>query len=149
MTDSSKTLIAALLDRSGSMSTSVDATALTFTHLFSTRGIALVNETNDAQSGGVVLTLTGMRTRFGHNNEHEIDSVYYARVSPAATGAQVYIVGKAVLDGSVPCTADQALPDKCTDVKVVPNLANVVNGDQEATVIHGVLTELGLQQTQS
>ena len=96
-----------------------------------------------------MLTLTGMRTRFGHNNEHEIDSVYYARVSPAATGAQVYIVGKAVLDGSVPCTADQALPDKCTDVKVVPNLANVVNGDQEATVIHGVLTELGLQQTQS
>ena len=65
------------------------------------------------------------------------------------TRALVYIVGKAVLDGSVPCTADQALPDKCTDVKVVPNLANVVNGDQEATVIHGVLTELGLQQTQS
>ena len=96
-----------------------------------------------------MLTLSGKRANFGRGNQHEIDSVYYARVSPAATGAQVYIVGKAVLDGAVPCTADLNIPDSCKDLKVVPNLASVVNGDQEAAVIHGVLTELGLQHLQS
>ena len=127
---------------------STDSAALAITKLFSTRGYALADRSGDGPRGGIWLTMTGKRANFGHLSDHEIASVFYARISPTASGTVVSLIGKATLDGAIPCTNDKYLPGQCTKVKVIPELANMMTGNEEASVIHGVLTELGMHSAE-
>jgi hypothetical protein len=142
-TSSSKYLVAA--QSTATVATPVDATALEVVRLFATRDASMVDRQPGGTPGSVVIKLTKKR---GHLGQHTIDSVYYARVDPTATGSKLSILGKAAIDGNEPCTTEVDFQVPCTNVSIESTLSDSVTGYEEAQVIHGVLSELSLATTQ-
>ncbi len=126
----------------------VGAASEQLVRLFAARSISLVEEKPVAPDGARRLRLIGDRRyaggEAGYGERHAIDSVYYARVEPTATGASVQIVGKPAVDGVEACTADPGFALPCSTVRVPVALAYAVDGYQEAQVIHNLLVELAL-----
>lgn len=125
----------------------VDATTLEVVRLFSTRGIVVVDRQPSRPAGSVLVKLVGLRGQLGRRNEaHAIGSVYYARIEPISSGSKLTLVGAPMIDGAVPCTAGSpgAANGECPEVSIESHLADWVNGQEEAAMIHGVLAELAL-----
>ena len=77
--------------------------------------------------------------------------MYYARIEPVGGGSKVALVGEPMIDGAVPCTpatSNRPAAD-CPDVSIESHLADGVSGQEEAAMIHSVLSELELDATQA
>jgi hypothetical protein len=136
------------LDRSSTtFPGSVDATSQEIVHLFSTRGITMFDRRPSGTLGGIVIRLAGNQHRVGRGTDaYSVSSVYYARIDPAGTGSKVTLVGKAMVDGQLPCTpaTSDGSPYQCPEVSIDSDLSDAVTGQQEASVIYSVLQELSL-----
>jgi hypothetical protein len=122
-------------------------TATEVTRLLASRGYALV----DSQPDGA-----GLRLAFKGNREQvttstndivtstQFGSAFYAWITPTATGqAEVALEGGPIVNGEETCPR-QGRTLVCRSV-LNNGVAGHVSGGAEAEVIHGVLTELGLE----
>jgi hypothetical protein len=127
--------------QSGATSTHspVDA-AREVTRLFELRGFALADEH--------VVEVNGVAMKFASHSQHRsIGSVFYAWVQPAQDGgSMITMFGRPTLDGAEPCTTEQPALS-CSGVSVAnPDwAASALSGRAEADVVHGVVSELGLE----
>ncbi len=113
--------------------------------LFAARNITLVDERPLGPGDSRLLKLVGDRRQpapVPYGERHTVDSVYYARVEPTVTGATVQIVGKPAVDGVEPCTADPGFTLPCSNIRAPEELADSVDGYQEAQLIYNLLVEL-------
>ena len=74
-------------------------------------------------------------------HSHEVSSLLYAWVRPAGAGSEIRMVGMAAIDGRQACTG---APDpSCTEQ--IPGAMQDTSGRLEASLIHGIVSELSLE----
>ncbi len=125
----------------------VDATAVALLRVFATRGVVLVDRQAATPAGSTVIKLAGGRDHVGYGNDyHRLGSIYYARIEPISGGSRLTLVGKPVVDGDEPCTPATSSSSQldCPDVSIESRLDGSVTGQEEAAMIHGVLSEVQL-----
>jgi hypothetical protein len=113
--------------------------------LMSTRGFHLVDQ--HASPGGLTLRFTGGRRSVVTGANHTTSTTEFASMFDAevqGTDPQtsaVSLIGRPLADGSVVCTP--SFPGPC--VAVADSFSEVVSGQTEAQVVHGVFAELALE----
>ena len=118
--------------------------ARTLTKLFATRGYSLVDQQRDGAM--LVLRLKGNRevTSLG-KGATQFGSLFEVRIASAGPGSRVTMLGVPIIDGRVACTTEHTvLP--CEVVDLPDGLQRDVDGSAEADVVHGVFSELALDQ---
>jgi hypothetical protein len=123
--------------------------ALEITHLYSARGFTLIDQHVTGPNGQIALEYKGNRNaasdRARYNAESgSIASVFYVWVTPAGPdSSNVSMFGKPTIDNQQPCTDGPSLP--CDKVELYPFLAPLMSGADEAEIVHGVFSELALE----
>lgn len=134
-------------DQSGAVlrSPPIDA-AREITRLMTSRGYSLLDQ--HIEGPALVLRLGGNRealTTGRPTSTTQFGSVFYARIAPAPEGSRVGMVGSPLLDDIEICTQPPS-GQPCRALTVNEREGSHIDGVAEANVIHGVLSELGLEQ---
>lgn len=133
-------------DSEVALRTAPDDTAREVLRLLGNRGYHLID--HQTRSGTLVLKLTGNREADAEGKywtTTQYGSVFYVWISPDATGSRVAMVGAPIVDGAEACT-DPPTGMPCDNVLVPIMRGGHINGVDEANVIHGVYSELALEQ---
>jgi len=133
-------------DSEVSLKTAPVDTAHEVIRLLGNRGYHLLDQHMDRET--LIIKLTGNREATAQGKPTyttQFGSVFYVWISPAAEGSRISMVGAPIVDGLEACT-DPPTGMPCQQVLVGMFNGGHIDGIDEANVIHGVVSELALEE---